>query len=1089
MKNNKYIPSKHFLASLFLIFASFLIFQFLIIPDIENSQLAQVINLRQPVTPSITPSKEVPGTFIFNWNMARISAPRDSAYFDAPILPFDEERERALLERDYGHVDFGPIRDAWGYPIRENIYNKIKTELKAEEMSNETYVNRLKSSDGAPKNLDEDPNNLGIYNCRANTSVTGYFKAYFEDVALDNNIGFDHPIHGESRRQTACQALQDLSELLMLDTTTVTPDILFMRSDTPMPPGALAGASSYFNNSSYLDNGTLHKHIITRQDPTPGTGFFDAFIITNFNGVTWSSDTPLAQGVYDMHTVMTHELMHALGFRGSLPPVTTQTNTSHQYGTFDYFSYQNDTLQNPFINHITKLLNVPIGAPSPWFISNNVVYRGVKNILNANPDGIRPIYSPTSWQQGSSLSHFDMNRAPGEVYVMHPSIGQNTERDIHDHEEEVLCHLGYMVLGMEGCEVPSPVAVDDFVVLDETNSACINLLANDINHGSSWWGLTVNTFESISIQPGDTIEYFINPDGCTGSPSQNSFGAIFIRLILTPDPSPRVFEYTNRNINTNKISFPARITTVPSCESITDPYEYVCNGGFELAVLNTSQPDHLLCGNSWNSFQNVPFWCNWAGSPDIFNYSISNFPWIGGAFECDNCSGGLRLVDIVRTKHPLYWDVTEGLLTQLKVPLVSGQEYKISFDVFARASNSSFVYDGQTWNYQSELIDSVYVEAQLNSGPQLTLGPVIYPLESVILTQNIPLNTTPNSFTTIEQTFVPNDNYDFLGLMGDFTGSGIQNIIFVFDNISIRPVNAPPPPSSHPAQTTGTIYQDLNQNGVWNTQAEPGLPGISVHLFEPGNATPIQTVTTEGLPNTGKYTFSNLQDGTYYIALQGENIYPLITEPSSNNVLPGYNHARSVTITNGQTVENQNFGVALTGDFEPIYGCTNPQSYNYNPLANTDDGSCITQNPDHPQPLEERTNVSVRKLLHDGTLSIFDRKITWYIMVYNYGPETATNIVVTDIFPQGLTYDSHEMTNPNETYNPQTNTFHIPSLAPNSAASMYLTMRVPYTACGIKTNRAVLTSLDQTDTNNADNKALAYLTTLPACSSTSVSKF
>ena len=64
-----------------------------------------------------------------------------------------------------------------------------------------------------------------------------------------------------------------------------------------------------------------------------------------------------------MYTVLTHEILHALGFRGLMPSVVTQTNVSQNFDTFDYFSYQNDTLQNPFINHITKLLNVPVGAP------------------------------------------------------------------------------------------------------------------------------------------------------------------------------------------------------------------------------------------------------------------------------------------------------------------------------------------------------------------------------------------------------------------------------------------------------------------------------------------------------------------------------------------------------------------------------------------------------------------------------------------------------------------------------------------------------------------------------------------------------
>jgi len=117
--------------------------------------------------------------------------------------------------------------------------------------------------DQGTQKIDQDPNDPAIYNCRRDTTVTGYFKAYFEDVRINNGQGFDHPTLGAERRRVACQVLQDVGELIKLDESNTTPNILFF-SNPNLPVNALAFASTFFFEEIYrpLDNGSLHWHII-----------------------------------------------------------------------------------------------------------------------------------------------------------------------------------------------------------------------------------------------------------------------------------------------------------------------------------------------------------------------------------------------------------------------------------------------------------------------------------------------------------------------------------------------------------------------------------------------------------------------------------------------------------------------------------------------------------------------------------------------------------------------------------------------------------------------------------------------------------
>jgi len=513
----------------------------------------------------------LPASSTFQYKFGTTANKKGEANFDLPILPFNE-KENGIT------TNLGQYRDSWGYPVQPNAYQKLNqkiTQTTQKKLSFRDTVSNFFTIKKASA-FDIDPTIPGLVNCRANTGVTGYFKAYFEDMAVKNGTAYDDAILGPVRRSEVCNVLQDIATLIKLDQTNTTPDIIFMVNPGNIPPNALAAASSYFGYYSVgTDNGALHKHIISHLDPTPGLGNFDALIITNFStSIKWDVDSTLNANSYSFYTVMYHEVLHTLGFRGLLPATISSTNNVQPHTTFDLNTYKNSTLTNPFFDKITEYLKVPVGAPSPWFITNTAVYKGTKNIVGATPDGTRAVFSPLAWQQGSSLSHFDMLRATGKTYVMNPSISTNTKRSIDIDEKEVLCHEGYMVLGMTGCEKATPIAVDDSILMSGT-SMCIQPLLND----SSFAGgtLSLQSVTPITLQTGDVLSYYTSGDCTTGSQG-GALNAKSIKITFGASTAQRILQYKNMDSVSNRISNLATVMLDPVL-GCADDYKYVTQWG------------------------------------------------------------------------------------------------------------------------------------------------------------------------------------------------------------------------------------------------------------------------------------------------------------------------------------------------------------------------------------------------------------------------------------------------------------------------------------------------------------------------------
>jgi hypothetical protein len=216
------------------------------------------------------------------------------------------------------------VHDAWGNPPEKNVFTDL---IKKEDAKKKKTKPKLKYPPrrslkktsfifkildffiGSAHALDDAHTTIpGIINCRANNNVQGYFKAYFEDMALNSGAGYAHPVKGPARRQAICEVLRDLAQIIKLDTSTTprTPDIIF-KGNLPadFASNALAAATPVFGlaqTASGADNGSLHKHLVTREDPTPGAGSFDAYVYTNWN-ICWDVDATTCANQFIFKTV------------------------------------------------------------------------------------------------------------------------------------------------------------------------------------------------------------------------------------------------------------------------------------------------------------------------------------------------------------------------------------------------------------------------------------------------------------------------------------------------------------------------------------------------------------------------------------------------------------------------------------------------------------------------------------------------------------------------------------------------------------------------------------------------------------------
>ncbi|WP_321421504.1 carboxypeptidase regulatory-like domain-containing protein [uncultured Methanobacterium sp.] len=224
---------------------------------------------------------------------------------------------------------------------------------------------------------------------------------------------------------------------------------------------------------------------------------------------------------------------------------------------------------------------------------------------------------------------------------------------------------------------------------------------------------------------------------------------------------------------------------------------------------------------------------------------------------------------------------------------------------------------------------------------------------------------------------------------------------------------------------------------------------ITIHNNGPDNATGV--TSTDTLP-TGLQYISDDGNGSYN---HNTGLWTIGTLTKNTNAILhiiAQVMASNTTITNIATVNG-----------------TNHDQNNTNNKTNT----TITIGP--------ASDLQITKTVDNPTPQYLDT-ITYTITVHNNGPDSATNVVATDILPTGLRYIQDDS---NNTYNPTTGIWTIGTLAKNTNAILHIIAQVMASNTTI-TNIATVngTNYDQNNTNNKTNTTI----TIPPSSDLTITK-
>ena len=122
----------------------------------------------------------------------------------------------------------------------------------------------------------------------------------------------------------------------------------------------------------------------------------------------------------------------------------------------------------------------------------------------------------------------------------------------------------------------------------------------------------------------------------------------------------------------------------------------------------------------------------------------------------------------------------------------------------------------------------------------------------------------------------------------------------------------------------------------------------------------------------------------------------------------------------------------------------------------------------------QSADIVVAKVVDDATPAETDL-VTFTVTARNVGPDDATRVQITDLLPDGLTYDGHAVSQ--GSYDSGIGVWDVGTIAPSAAATLTITSTVNMGTGGWSiSNVAALTAMDQEDPTPSDDVATVSLT-------------
>ena len=570
--------------------------------------------------------------------------------------------------------------------------------------------------------------------------TSGYFDLYFE---VGSGMEGSSPVE-IARRNVLCQVFTDISQFIQTPNPNVKVNIL-VKNINPLLPGynsttnpspaafnsTLGFATGYYvlpsgnqTISGIVDNEiwkTINSGIdsytnvasplVINNGSNQGSNLYHGMVAFNFNNSSVNFNLNLSitnpAGMYDLYSVVLHEVTHALGFASLI-----NVNGNSKFGpNYKYYSRYDSFLKTQsnqalitnsgncsMYNYtFNPALNSSILSPTPFSCATNVKFSGTVNQI---------AHTPSAFTNASSLSHLeDICHQPNpysnnEYYAMSNTIGTGPsymKRFLKQEERKVLCDIGYKVntsygnvnnlsyynYGGNVCPGLEVVGINDGIITTGPNVGVYqyltsvgapaliinNIWANDYN---------ATSFECLEIIVGSGT--LSNTSGTSFSFTAQNQGLVLLRYIPV-----------SANGTKGNITFVYIYVTPIKCTPTT--CNLLSNGGFENTTtcgqifLSGSNGGNHAESDCWNRFTNAPKFFKRNCTNTNNNYQgIYNLP--SSSFNTtiyDSWNGFPNNTFLSLIGSDVQWNESmQGLLTS---PMIPGNTYSISF--YAKLANSN----------------------------------------------------------------------------------------------------------------------------------------------------------------------------------------------------------------------------------------------------------------------------------------------------------------------------------------------------------------------------------------------------------------
>lgn len=270
--------------------------------------------------------------------------------------------------------------------------------------------------------------------------------------AIGSGIGFEDATNGQARRDALEQSAARLGSIFS-HTATITMGVTSSddsSSSTLASAGTESGTTTF---DGFDDNEVVRTKILTGNDLNGSA--HDGTVDVNW-GQPWelSSDAAeISDSEFDYYSTIYHELLHAVGF-SSVPNESGQdlldAAPNGQPGVWSYFDqFITDVSGTPIINASTFALDSTTydanktGGASP---ASGLFFNGPKarQANGGNPVGL---YTPSVWEDGSSLAHLDDENPALQPLMMASATDTGPgAQNLSTLERAVLEDLGYTLV-------------------------------------------------------------------------------------------------------------------------------------------------------------------------------------------------------------------------------------------------------------------------------------------------------------------------------------------------------------------------------------------------------------------------------------------------------------------------------------------------------------------------------------------------------------------------------------------------------------------------------------------------------------------